>query len=131
MSAILKSLMVFALGVALMGSAATAQEGILRIGYACSNFGDLFQQYVLGAARDAAESGGDIILDRDAAEDLATQESQVAELLAAGVDALVVARRLFLRRHRRLRRRGRANALCRQINRRRRPHRRSPGDSRQ
>lgn len=43
MSAILKSLMVFALGVALMGSAATAQDGILRIGYACSNFGDLFQ----------------------------------------------------------------------------------------
>ncbi|MCC8165717.1 MAG: substrate-binding domain-containing protein [Planctomycetes bacterium] len=90
MSAFLKSLMVLALGLALMGSAATAQDGVLRIGYACSNLGDLFQQYVLGAAQDAAESRGDVLLFRDAAEDLAIQEKQVMELLAEGVDALVV-----------------------------------------
>ncbi len=43
MSAFLKSLMVLALGLALMGSAVTAGDGIIRIGYACSNMGDLFQ----------------------------------------------------------------------------------------
>ena len=68
-----------------------AQAGQMRIGYSCSNFNDIFQIYVVDAAKTEAAANPGVVLDvMDAQEDIMRQQDQVNNMIQNGVDALVV-----------------------------------------
>ncbi len=69
----------------------SANAGQVRIGYSCSNFNDIFQIYVVDAARAAAADHGNVVLDvMDAQEDVIRQQDQVNTMIQKGIDVLVV-----------------------------------------
>ncbi len=71
-----------------------AQTGVfagekIKVGYACCNFNDIFQIYVVDAAKAAA--GDDVTLEiMDAQEDVIRQQDQVMTMIQNGLDALIV-----------------------------------------
>lgn len=70
--------------------ASSAFAGQLRIGYSCSNFNDIFQIYIVEAAK-AAATENNVTLDvMDAQEDVIRQQDQVNTMIQNGIDALVV-----------------------------------------
>lgn len=71
---------------ALLTGGASAQT----IGYAMPNFDDNFQTILREAAKSYAESKGINLQIEDAREDVGTQQSQVQNLIASGVDAIIV-----------------------------------------
>ncbi|MCC8108725.1 MAG: substrate-binding domain-containing protein, partial [Planctomycetes bacterium] len=69
----------------------SANAGQVRIGYSCSNFNDIFQIYIVDAAREAAAEAGNVVLDvMDAQEDVIRQQDQVNTMIQKGIDVLVV-----------------------------------------
>jgi ABC-type sugar transport system substrate-binding protein len=72
--------------VALTGAASAAQT----IGYATPNFDDNFQTILREAAKSYAKSKGIDLQVEDAREDVGTQQSQVQNLIASGVNAIIV-----------------------------------------
>lgn len=79
----------FALILSILISTGTFAGEKIRIGYACCNFNDIFQIYVVDAAKVAA--GNDIVLEiTDAQEDVVRQQDQVMTMIQSGLDALVV-----------------------------------------
>lgn len=79
----------FCLAVGLFASSA-AQAGQLKIGYSCNNFNDLFQLYIVEAAKKAAADHNVNLEVMDAQEDVIRQQDQVSTMVQSGVDALVV-----------------------------------------
>ncbi|MCD8138424.1 MAG: substrate-binding domain-containing protein [Planctomycetaceae bacterium] len=78
------------LAVGILATAAV-QAGQIRIGYSCSNFNDIFQIYVVDAARAAAAEHPEVVLDvMDAQEDVIRQQDQVMTMIQSGIDVLVV-----------------------------------------
>lgn len=77
-----------AIGIVAMSS---AQAGQWRIGYSCSNFNDIFQIYVVDAAKaEVAKNPGVSLEVMDAQEDIIRQQDQVNNMIQNGVDALIV-----------------------------------------
>ena len=79
----------FFAAVALSVVASTAANAA-NIGYLSSNFDDNFLTLMRESAKEHAESMGHTLQVEDAREDVGTQLSQVQNLIASGVDALVV-----------------------------------------
>ena len=72
---------------ALLASGAVAET----IGYSSPNFDDNYQTIMREAAKEHAEKLGHEILIEDAREDVGTQQSQIQNFIASGVDAIVLA----------------------------------------
>lgn len=77
-------------GIALLQGPAPAAEGALRLGYLTSTLAHPFQVHLLDAVQSEAKGLGMAMQVRDAGEDAALQARQVNEMLAEGVDALIV-----------------------------------------
>jgi len=65
-------------------------EGSFTVGYVINNFGDTFQNFIYGAMYEYATANGVTIVNADANESLATQLSEVENMIVLGVDALIV-----------------------------------------
>lgn len=77
-------------GMTLSPGAAPAGESALRLGYLTATLAHPFQVHLLDAVKGEAERLGMTMEVRDAGENAALQARQVNELLAAGMDALIV-----------------------------------------
>ena len=65
------------------------EEGF-TVGYVISNFGDTFQNFIFQAMEAYAHENGVMIISADANESMITQINIVENLIARGVDALIV-----------------------------------------
>lgn len=65
-------------------------EAGYKVGYACNNFNDTFQTYIVDAAKTAASENGITLDVQDAQEDVIKQQDQVKAMLEQGIDALIV-----------------------------------------
>lgn len=84
---ILMSLCVAAILVAGVG----AQAGQVKLGYFCANFNDIFQIYLVDAAKARVAELPNVTLEvMDAQEDVIRQQDQVVTMIQSGVDALIV-----------------------------------------
>lgn len=70
--------------------AAPAEDGTIKVGYACNNFNDTFQTYIVDAAKEAAAEQGIILDIQDGQEDVIKQQDQVKAMIEQGIDALIV-----------------------------------------
>ena len=68
-----------------------AHAGQIRLGYFCANFNDIFQIYLVDAAKARAAQLPNVALEvMDAQEDVIRQQDQVLTMIETGVDALIV-----------------------------------------
>ncbi len=82
-----KLVLVLVLGLLAMTNSFAGEQ--IKVGYSCCNFNDIFQIYVVEAAKAAA--GTDINLEiTDAQEDVIRQQDQVMTMIQNGLDALIV-----------------------------------------
>lgn len=72
------------------GDSKTVDKEVVKVGYACNNFNDTFQTYIVDAAKAAATEKGITLDVQDAQEDVIKQQDQVKTLIEQGVSALIV-----------------------------------------
>lgn len=72
------------------GDSKTVDKEVVKVGYACNNFNDTFQTYIVDAAKAAATEKGITLDVQDAQEDVIKQQDQVKTLIQQGVSALIV-----------------------------------------
>lgn len=85
--------LVLAMGMLAACGGGTEEEGgdgTYKVGYACNNFNDTFQTYIVDAAKAAAKDNGISLDVQDAQEDVIKQQDQVKAMIEQGVNALIV-----------------------------------------
>ena len=70
--------------------AAVAGAQDYKIGYACNNYNDTFQTYIMGYADEYAKENGVELVLADGRDDEMKQMSDIENFIADGVDALIV-----------------------------------------
>lgn len=85
-----KSIVLLVVILSLAFAAVAGAQDTYKIGYACNNYNDTFQTYIMGYADAyAAENGVELVL-ADGRDDEMKQMSDIENFIADGVDALIV-----------------------------------------
>lgn len=83
--------LIFSLAACGGGSEETSEaDGAIKVGYACNNFNDTFQTYIVDAAKVAAAEQGIDLDVQDGQEDVIRQQDQVKAMIEEGIQALIV-----------------------------------------